>query len=299
MKFRAWISAFRLRTLPLALSSIGMGSFLAASNNIFKFDVLLWSAITTVCLQILSNLANDYGDTVNGADNEHRVGPTRAVQSGALTVSEIKMGIAIFVVLSFASGLYLLSIAVGIGTPLFYWFLGFGLLSIIAAYTYTAGSRPYGYAGLGDIMVLIFFGLLGVGGSYFLYDLSFNYDIILPSIAMGALATGVLNINNMRDINSDIEAGKQTIPVRFGKRNAIIYHWSLIIIAIFLSGFFIFIQGLHYSSIIWLLGLPLLILNAYKISSITDNKDFDPYLKQLALSTFAFMLFFGLSLIIQ
>lgn len=299
MKFRAWISALRLRTLPLALSSIGMGSFLAASDNIFKFNVLLWSALTTVCLQILSNLANDYGDSVNGADNEHRVGPDRAVQSGALSVSEIKMGIAFFVVLSLVSGLYLLSITVGIGTPLFYWFLGFGLLSIIAAYTYTAGSRPYGYAGLGDIMVLIFFGLLGVGGSYFLYDLSFSYDILLPSIAMGALATGVLNINNMRDINSDIEAGKQTIPVRFGKKNAVIYHWSLIIMAILLSGVFIFIQGLHLASLIWLLGLPLLILNAYKISSITELKDFDPYLKQLALSTFAFMVFFGLSIIMN
>jgi 1,4-dihydroxy-2-naphthoate octaprenyltransferase len=299
MKIYAWISAFRLRTLPLALSSIGMGSFLAASNSIFRFDVLLWSALTTVFLQILSNLANDYGDTVNGADNEHRVGPVRAVQSGALSVSEIKMGIAFFVVLSLVSGLFLLSITVGIGTPIFYWFLGFGILSIIAAYTYTAGSRPYGYAGLGDIMVLVFFGLLGVGGSYFLYDLTISYDIILPSIAMGALATGVLNINNMRDINSDVEAGKQTIPVRFGKRNAVIYHWSLIIMAILLSGAFIFIQGLHYASSIWLLGLPLLILNAYKISGIVDHKDFDPYLKQLALSTFAFMLFFGLSLIIR
>lgn len=299
MKIYAWISAFRLRTLPLALSSIGMGSFLAASNSIFRFDILLWSALTTVFLQILSNLANDYGDTVNGADNEHRVGPVRAVQSGALSVSEIKMGIAFFVVLSFVSGLFLLSITVGIGTPIFYWFLGFGILSIIAAYTYTAGSRPYGYAGLGDIMVLVFFGLLGVGGSYFLYDLTISYDIILPSIAMGALATGVLNINNMRDINSDVEAGKQTIPVRFGKRNAIIYHWSLIIMAILLSGVFIFIQGLHYASMIWLLGLPLLILNAYKISGIVDHKDFDPYLKQLALSTFAFMLFFGLSIIIR
>ena len=298
MKLRAWISAFRLRTLPLALSSIGMGSFLAAADNIFRIDVLLWSALTTVLLQILSNLANDYGDTVNGADSELRVGPVRAVQSGALSVLEIKLGIILFAILSLLSGLYLLSISVGIGSNLFYWFLGFGLLSILAAYTYTAGSRPYGYAGLGDIMVMIFFGLLGVGGSYFLYGLILNYEILLPSIAMGALATGVLNINNIRDINSDLEAGKQTIPVRFGRRKAIFYHWFLLIMAIVLSGIYIFISGIQMASLIWLLGIPMLIINGQKISSITIDKDLDPYLKHLALSTFAFMVFFGLAIII-
>jgi len=299
MKVRAWISAFRLRTLPLALSSIGMGSFLAAANNIFKSDVFLWSALTTVLLQVLSNLANDYGDTVHGADSELRVGPERAVQSGALSVGEIKTGIILFAVLSFLSGLYLLSITVGIGSSLFYWFLGFGLLSILAAYTYTAGSRPYGYAGLGDIMVMVFFGLLGVGGSYFLYGLSISYDIILPSVAMGALATGVLNINNIRDINADIEAGKQTIPVRFGKQKAVVYHWLLIITAILMSGTYILLHGLHLASLIWLLGIPLLIFNGYKIAIITTDKDLDPYLKQLALSTFVFMVFFGLAIIIR
>ena len=180
MKTRAWISALRLRTLPLALSSIGMGSFLAAADNVFKLNVLVWAALTTVFLQILSNLANDYGDSVNGADSEDRVGPTRAVQSGIISLAEMKIGIIIFVLLSLVSGIILLSETVGIGTNLFYWFMGFGVLSIVAAYTYTAGKRPYGYAGLGDIMVLIFFGILGVGGSYFLYALQINYQVILP-----------------------------------------------------------------------------------------------------------------------
>lgn len=298
MKTRAWISALRLRTLPLALASIGMGSFLAAADNIFRINVLFWAGLTTVFLQILSNLANDYGDSVNGADSEHRVGPTRAVQSGVISLAEMKVGIIIFILLSLVAGIKLLSVTVGLGTELFYWFLGFGVLSIAAAYTYTAGKRPYGYAGLGDIMVLIFFGVLGVGGSYFLYALQIDYKILLPAISMGALATGVLNINNIRDIDSDIKAGKNTIPVRFGQRNAIIYHWLLIIIAILAAGAYIFIQGISTYSLIWLLGLPLLVINGYKVATTPVQKDLDPYLKHLALSTLFFMITFGLAIVL-
>jgi len=296
MKTRAWISALRLRTLPLALASIGMGSFLAAANNFFRLEVLVWAGLTTIFLQVLSNLANDYGDSAHGADNEHRVGPERAVQSGIISAAEMKVGILVFVGLSLVSGIMLLSITVGIGSNLFYWFLGFGLLSIIAAYTYTAGNRPYGYAGLGDIMVLVFFGLLGVGGSYFLYALQLDYKIILPAISMGALATGVLNINNIRDIDSDIKAGKNTIPVRFGQKNAIRYHWSLIFLAIISAAAFIYLNGFSSYSLIWLLGLPLLFVNGYKVTTTPEQKDLDPYLKQLALSTLLFMITFGLAI---
>jgi 1,4-dihydroxy-2-naphthoate octaprenyltransferase len=298
MKTRAWISALRLRTLPLALASIGMGSFLAAADHSFKLNVLIWAGLTTVFLQILSNLANDYGDSENGADSEHRVGPTRAVQSGIISSEEMKVGIIIFILLSLISGIVLLSETVGLGTKLFYWFLGFGVLSIVAAYTYTAGKRPYGYAGLGDIMVLIFFGILGVGGSYFLYALQIEYKIILPAISMGALATGVLNINNIRDIDSDIKAGKNTIPVRFGQRKAIIYHWVLIIIAIIAAAAYIYIQGLSAYSFIWLIGLPLLFINGYKVATTPVQKDLDPYLKHLALSTLLFIITFGLALVL-
>ncbi|RLD24534.1 MAG: 1,4-dihydroxy-2-naphthoate octaprenyltransferase [Bacteroidetes bacterium] len=298
MKTRAWISALRLRTLPLALASIGMGSFLAAADHVFKLNVLIWAGLTTVFLQILSNLANDYGDSVNGADSEHRVGPTRAVQSGIISAAEMKVGIIIFILLSFVSGIRLLSETVGLGTKLFYWFLGFGVLSIVAAYTYTAGKRPYGYAGLGDIMVLIFFGILGVGGSYFLYALQIEYKIILPAISMGALATGVLNINNIRDIDSDIKAGKNTIPVRFGQKNATTYHWLLIIVATITAGAYIYIQGVSAYSFIWLLGLPLLFINGYKVATTPIQKDLDPYLKHLALSTLLFMITFGLAIVL-
>ena len=299
MKTKAWISALRLRTLPLALASIGMGSFLAAADHVFKLNVLIWAGLTTVFLQILSNLANDYGDSVNGADSEDRVGPTRAVQSGIISLAEMKVGIIIFILLSFVSGIVLLSETVGLGTKLFYWFLGFGVLSIAAAYTYTAGKRPYGYAGLGDIMVLIFFGILGVGGSYFLYAQQIDYKIILPAISMGALATGVLNINNIRDIDSDIKAGKNTIPVRFGQEKAIVYHWLLIIIAILAAAVYIYIQGISLYSLIWLLGLPLLIINGHKVATTPVQKDLDPYLKQLALSTLFFMITFGLAIVLS
>jgi len=166
LKLAAWISALRLRTLPLALSTVGAGSFLAIQNGQFTWPVFLWTVLTTVLLQILSNLANDYGDSQHGADSADRVGPTRAVQSGIISSTEMKYGVIVFIVLSLLSGLQLLNVAFGFGTTQFNVFLAIGILSIIAAYTYTAGKRPYGYAGFGDLMVLIFFGLVGVGGSY-------------------------------------------------------------------------------------------------------------------------------------
>ncbi|MEN8249882.1 MAG: 1,4-dihydroxy-2-naphthoate polyprenyltransferase [Bacteroidota bacterium] len=298
MKIHTWISALRLRTLPLALSTIGMGSFLAEADSVFNSSIFIWAAITTVLLQILSNLANDYGDSIHGADNEERVGPERAVQSGVISSKEMKYGIILFAILSFVSGNVLLYVSVGIGTKLFFWFLGFGILSIIAAYTYTAGKAPYGYAGLGDLMVLIFFGILGVGGSYFLYAKSIPSEVFLPALAMGALATGVLNINNLRDADSDRNAGKNTIPVRFGVGFAKAYHWILILAAIMLSAVYVFLRDITMIRLVSLVGLPLLFLNGYKVSSTKEKKDLDPYLKQLAISTFIFMLAFGLAIIL-
>lgn len=298
MKTKAWISAMRFRTLPLALSSIGMGSFLALSNNVFQIRVMLWAGLTTVLLQVLSNLANDYGDSINGADNDARIGPSRAVQSGIISPAAMKQAIYLFVILSLSSGIILLSISVGLATKEFYWFLGFGVLSIAAAYLYTAGSRPYGYAGLGDIMVLVFFGLLGVMGSYFLYAQEINFQIILPALSVGALATGVLNINNIRDIDSDAKAGKQTIPVRFGHKTAIIYHWTLLLTAILSAGSYIYLVGVNSYSPLLLIGVPLLLFNGYRVSKVETNQDLDPYLKQLAMSSLLFMLSFGLAIVL-
>ena len=159
MTLRPWISAFRLRTLPLAMASIGMGSFLAAAEGSFSWPVLGMAAITTVFLQILSNLSNDYGDSVHGADSSHREGPARAVQSGAISRAEMKTAMGVFVGLSFLSGLLLLYVALGWNLPLFLSFVVLGLVAILAALTYTSGNSPYGYQGLGDLSVLLFFGL--------------------------------------------------------------------------------------------------------------------------------------------
>jgi 1,4-dihydroxy-2-naphthoate polyprenyltransferase len=288
-----WLSAARLRTLPLALSSIIMGGFLAEKANKFSLPVFLLACLTTILLQILSNFANDYGDTQNGADLADRVGPSRAVQSGKISPDQMLGGIKIVGTASLLSGLALIYIAFGgFASSLFWIFLGIGLLSILAAYTYTAGKKPYGYAGLGDISVFIFFGIVGVAGSYFLYTQSLSPDIFLLGTTCGALATGVLNINNLRDINSDKTAGKITIPVRLGRTKTVIYHWFILAIAIASTLAYIAISSDTKSY--YLLSFVLIILNGFQVSK-SDNPD--PYLKTLALTSLAHVLLLGLSII--
>lgn len=297
MNIKIWISAFRLRTLPLALASIGMGSFLAASHHKFQWNVLLLASLTTVFLQILSNLANDYGDTINGADNEHRQGPARAVQSGAISIQKMKAAIGIFGLFALVSGIMLLHISVGLGSTSFYLFMALGLASIGAAYFYTAGKSPYGYAGLGDISVLLFFGFLAVLGTYFLHTLSFNWLNLLPALSMGLFATAVLNVNNIRDIESDKEAGKRSIPVRIGRKNAAIYHTFLLTIG-FISAF-LYLTQLPYinSRLLLLISLFPLFINARAVWQKTTPNELDPYLKQMALTSLGFMLLFGASIL--
>ena len=296
MALKAWISAFRLRTLPLALASIGMGSFLAASHGLFRLDVLILAAITTIFLQILSNLANDYGDTINGADSDHRVGPVRAVQSGSISISAIRNGIILFALLSFFTGLYLLYISVGLTGQVFLFFLLLGVLSIAAAYTYTAGKRPYGYVGLGDLFVLVFFGFVGVMGTYYLHTGGVQPIIILPTLATGLFATAVLNINNIRDIESDRIAGKMSIPARLGRKKAVVYHWFLLITGFICATAYILTLDFEPQHFIYLLSLPLFIRNGIGVQNSTAPGAVDPYLKQLAITCFLFMILFGLSI---
>ena len=297
MPVKAWISALRLRTLPLALSSILMGSMLAAAHGYFSWPVFGWAVLTTILLQILSNLANDYGDTRHGADSNQRVGPQRAVQSGAITPRAMQRAIALFAILSLLAGLLLISTAFGWGSRYFYLFLGLGLVSIAAAYTYTAGARPYGYAGLGDLAVLLFFGLLGVGGSYFLFSRHFDWPVLAPAVAVGALATGVLNINNMRDALSDRQAGKRTIPVRWGHRAAVLYHVVLLLTAIVAAGSYLWYSGVGAAILWWLPAVVLLIINGVRVAR-TSPEQLDPYLRQLAMATLVFVLLFGVALLV-
>jgi 1,4-dihydroxy-2-naphthoate octaprenyltransferase len=210
----------------------------------------------------------------------------------------MKVGVIILALLSFISGLQLLNVAFGFGSRLFYIFLGIGVLSIIAAYTYTAGKRPYGYAGFGDLMVLIFFGLVGVAGTYYLFNPEVESLIVLPALSLGLLATGVLNINNMRDLNSDRLAGKITIPVRLGLAKAKTYHAVLLLSAITLAAIYIYLSGVKVTSLIFILALPMVLLNLYKVKGAKAAEELDPYLKQLAISTFFFMLFFGLGIVL-
>ncbi|MCH7414481.1 1,4-dihydroxy-2-naphthoate polyprenyltransferase [Belliella sp. R4-6] len=295
-KKQAWLHAIRLRTLPLALSSILMGSILAASNNSFRLEIFILAAITTIFLQILSNLANDYGDSVHGADSIDRKGPIRAVQSGVISLSEMKKAMILFAVLSLVSGLILLYISLN-DWRLFFLFLGLGILAIIAAVTYTSGKKPYGYAGLGDISVFLFFGLLGVSGTYFLHTLSFDWINLLPAVSLGMFSTAVLNINNIRDIESDTKAGKKSIPVRIGKKAAVKYNWSLILGGNITIIVFAIIQN-SYWSLFPILISPLMIRVAVGVSQGENSAMIDPYLKKMAISTLLWVIAFGIGFFI-
>jgi 1,4-dihydroxy-2-naphthoate octaprenyltransferase len=289
----AWIKAFRLRTLPLAIASIGMSGFLAGGYGSFKLGIFLFCILTTVLLQVLSNLANDYGDYMNGADLTGRVGPERAVQSGAISPSSMRNAIILFAILSFSSGIYLLHISsVFQSMNTFGLFLGLGIFAIIASIKYTAGKNPYGYAGLGDISVLFFFGWVGVCGSFFLQTKTMHTEIILPATACGLFATGVLNINNIRDIESDAEAGKKTIPMRLGRKKAIWYHIALLTTGFLCALLYTIITYKSPWQFLFLVTLPLFIINIVKVKTL-DSRNLDPYLKQMAISTLIFVLSFG------
>lgn len=292
-KKQAWLHAIRLRTLPLALSSILMGSILAAFKDSYRLEVFILAAVTTIFLQILSNLANDYGDSIHGADNQDREGPIRAVQSGIITLASMKKAMILFAFLSLVSGLSLLYISLD-DWLLFFIFLGLGILAILAAITYTSGTKPYGYAGLGDISVFIFFGLLGVSGTYFLHTLSFDWINLLPAISLGLFSAAVLNINNIRDIASDTKAGKKSIPVRIGRRAALTYNWCLIVggnlsIVMFAS------LGSTWWAISPLLISPLMVKVAIGVSKGENPRMIDPFLKKMAISTLLWVIIFGLA----
>lgn len=291
---KKWLEAFRLRTLPLAMASIGMGAFLAASSGSFQWAIFGLCALTTIFLQVLSNLANDYGDSIHGADSIERTGPQRAVQSGAITKGAMLSAIIICSVLALASGIALIWKAFGGIGEVFWYFLGLGGLSILAAITYTAGKKPYGYAGLGDISVMIFFGFVAVMGSAYLYEQSINWLYVLPSISVGLFSVAVLNVNNIRDIESDQKAGKKSVPVRLGRKTAVIYHWIILAIGLAASVVFTLLHFEGIQQLLFLLVCPLFFINARAVKIYTTSDKLDPYLKQMALSTLLFVVLFGL-----
>ncbi|MCB0487605.1 MAG: 1,4-dihydroxy-2-naphthoate polyprenyltransferase [Cyclobacteriaceae bacterium] len=297
MQTKAWIEAFRPRTLPLALSCIAMGGFLAASAGAFRWDIFLLCSLTTILLQILSNLANDYGDSVNGADHQGRIGPSRAVQSGAISKNAMRRALVLFVVLCLISGISLLWISLEGNFETMLYFFGLGVLSILAAIAYTVGKKPYGYAGLGDFSVLVFFGIVGVLGSLYLFTKSIRWDHILPAMSCGFFSMGVLNINNIRDIESDRQAGKFSVPVRIGRKGAVTYHWILILSGLTAAVAYTFINFNSYFQWLYIVTIPLFLVNAASVNR-KMAADLDPYLKQLAISTLAFVLLFGIGILL-
>ncbi len=287
-KTKLWLKAFRLRTLPLAVASIGLGSFIAASRGLFSFRVTFMCLVTTIFLQVLSNLANDYGDSIHGADSKHREGPQRLVQSGGITSAEMKKAMIIFTILSAISGF---SLIYGENLLLF---IPLGILAIVAAINYTVGIKPYGYAGFGDISVFIFFGLIGVTGTYYLQAHQFSWNILLAAAASGFFSTAVLNINNIRDINSDKLAGKFSIPVRLGPANARIYHLFLLTSGLLSAILYTISDYRTPWQFMFLVVIPLIIINGKNIWSKQKPAELDPYLKQMAITTLVFVLTFGI-----
>ena len=290
-----WISAARPRTLPLALSSILMGSFLAAGSHAFSWTIFGLAVLTTTFLQILSNFANDYGDTVSGVDTIERTVATRAVQTGAITHQQMTKAIILMSILSFVSGSLLIFKGLeNTSTQTILTFFGIGILAIIAAITYTVGKRPYGYMGFGDISVLIFFGWVGVLGTYYLHTHEFNWLNLLPATSCGLFAVGVLNINNIRDIDSDIKTGKNSIPVRLGKDKAVIYHWFLLIGGFACAVIYASVIAPSWFNWLFIITLPLLIKIGKGVQNGKNPAQIDPFLKVMALTTLLFVITFGI-----
>lgn len=233
MNIKPYFYSLRLRTLFLSVSGILLGSCIAASKGFFDWKIFLFALMTAISLQILSNLANELGDFQKGTDNHQRTGPLRSIQQGTLTLAQLKRMIFFFVLISMIFGFLLVLFSFhSLFEPAAILLLSLGALSILAAIFYTIGKRAYGYHGLGDIFVFLFFGWTGVGGSYFLLTQSFDFMILLPASSIGFFATAVLNLNNIRDIENDKICHKNTICVRLGEKNGKIYHAVLIFFAI-------------------------------------------------------------------
>jgi 1,4-dihydroxy-2-naphthoate octaprenyltransferase len=292
-----WIKAARLRTLPLSLSGIIMGSFIArwklyGEGGVWDWRIFALALLVTLLYQILSNYANDYGDGVKGTDAKRVVeAEARAVASGKITAKQMKNAVIILSVLSFAATVGLLYVAfIPEYMNEFYMFIGLGVASILAAIGYTIGKKPYGYMGLGDLFVFIFFGLVSVCGSYFLFTKSFSWDMLLPGTAIGMMSMAVLNLNNMRDIESDRLSGKNSFALRIGFKNAMIYEMILLQLPLILMLVFFGVNGFfqsqnYYVFIVMILLLPLMKLRR-QIMAVKNPRELDPFLKQVGIITF-------------
>jgi len=299
MDVKELVKAARLRTLPLSVSGIIVGSFVAASEGFFNASICVLALLTTIGFQIISNFANDYGDGVKGTDNNERVGPQRAIQSGKITPKQLLKVIKISIVITFLMAILLIYTAFGKEDFLnLAIFILLGIASIAAAIKYTMGKKAYGYSGFGDVFVFLFFGLLSVCGSYYLFTKQLNFTIFLPAFSVGFLSIGVLNLNNMRDRASDIKSNKNTLVVKIGIEFSKYYHYYLLISSFLFALLYVMI---HYTNIYQFIFVLAYIPIAKHFMVVYANKSpklLDPELKRLAISTFVFSLLFGVGLIL-
>ena len=288
---KSWIQAFRLRTLPLAFSGWLVGISLTANAATLNYTVAGLTLLTAVFLQILSNLANDYGDATSGVD-EKRTGETRMVSSGQISSHAMKKAMIVFSLLSLASGSWLLYLAFPNDFIKAIIFLLIGLIGIVAAIKYTVGKNPYGYAGFGDVFVFVFFGLVLVFGTYYLQVQRLDWLVFLPAASLGLFSVGVLNVNNIRDIESDKAAGKNSIPVRIGRVAAVRYHSVILVFGLLLSALYVYLTFSTLWGFLFLMVGFLFQKNIRAVSTLPSAK-LDPYLKQMAISTLLFAILFS------
>ena len=312
-KLKSWISAARLETIPLSISGIIIGSFY--SFFLQKFDIIIFTLalLTAISFQILSNFANDYGDGVLGTD-DNRIGPKRSIASGEISPSELKKAILINIFISVSLSYLLIKYSFGTNYYLLIIFLILSVFSVVAAIKYTMGKSPYGYKGLGDIFVFIFFGLISVMGSSFLYTLKLDFILFPIAISLGCLCVGVLNLNNIRDIENDKKMNKKTIPTRIGFKLSKYYHNFLIILASLLTivwsnQFAIFDYATYkndnvtqnfeisYNHFLIIIALIPFIFHLIKVHFAKAPDEFRPLLKQLALSVFLYSILIAIFLI--
>lgn len=293
--FKNWVEAARLRTLPLSVSGIILAACFAEYNGFFNWTVFILAILTTLALQILSNLANDYGDGIKGTDSQNRIGPERAIQSGKILPIQMLLAIRTNILIIIALVFLLLLSAFGVRYIL-YTLIFFALagVSIYASIKYTIGSNAYGYRGLGDLFVFVFFGLVSVIGGYFLFSRQIDHVVILPASTVGLLSVAVLNLNNMRDIESDRATNKNTLVVKMGLQKAKLYHYFLIIGAMILVSLFAILYYWSPFNFIFLIVFIPLIKHLKRVKLAKVGQDFDPELKVVALSTFVLSILLGL-----
>ena len=292
---KAWISAARPRTVLLSLSGVLMGCFLAIKKELYYPAPFVFAALTAILLQILSNLANDYGDFKKGLDNAHRTGPERTMQSGALTERQMRIGIAVVLFLCLVSGgLLLLSVIIvhaSLTTLIVFALLG--IAALLAALLYTLGKRPYGYRGLGDLFCFLFFGWATVAGTYYLATIDLDFAVLLPATALGCCSNAVLNINNMRDYENDKANGKNSLVVKMGLKKAFVYHVLLVVLPFLcLTAFLLLKHAVFYTYAFWLL-FPLFLIDLVTIKRTLYTGVLDPLLPKQVLHTFLLTLAFG------